>query len=90
MYIAAGKILVDDGTPIPPGAPAITPSIVFQSAVAIYGYLASVFVVQDVATFAREGYARKGTKGQVLLYLPINFSDQLIQIAALIQFKQTT
>jgi phage tail sheath gpL-like len=90
MYIAAGKILVEDGTPIPPGAPATTPSTIFQSTVAIYAYLASVFVVQDVATFAKQGYARKGQKGQVLLYLPINFSDQLIQIAALIQFRQTT
>jgi phage tail sheath gpL-like len=90
MYIAAGKILVEDGTPIPPGAPATTPSTIFQSTVAIYAYLASVFVVQDVATFAKNGYARKGQKGQVLLYLPINFSDQLVQIACLVQFRQTT
>lgn len=90
QFIASGKILVDDGTPIPPGAPATTPSIIFQSVVAIYAYLASVFVVQDVATFARNGYAQKGAKGQVQLYLPINFSDQVIQIAALIQFRQTT
>ena len=90
QFIAAGKILVDDGTPIPPGAPATTPSLIFQATVALYAYLASVFVVQDVATFAKNGYAAKGTKGQVLLYLPINFSDQVIQIAALIQFQQTT
>lgn len=90
QFIAAGKILVDDGTPIPPGAPATTPSLILQSAIAIYAYLASVFLVQDVATFARNARASKGQKGQVLLYLPINFSDQVIQIAALIQFIQTT
>ncbi len=90
QFIAAGKILVDDGTPIPPGAPATTPSLILQAAIAIYAYLASVFLVQDVATFAKQAYARKGAKGQVLLYLPINFSDQVVQIAALIQFQQTT
>ena len=61
-----------------------------QATVALYAYLASVFVVQDVATFAKNGYATKGTKGQVLLYLPIDFSDQVVQIACLIQFRQTT
>jgi phage tail sheath gpL-like len=90
QFIAAGKILVDDGTAIPPGAPATTPSLILQSAIALYAYLASVFVVQDVATFAQQAYATKGVKGQVLLYLPINFSDQVIQIAALIQFHQST
>ena len=86
----SGKILVSDGTPIPVGSPATTPSTVFQSAVAIYGYLASQFIVQNPATFAKNGYGRAGTKGQVLLFLPIDFSDQVIQISALIQFTQST
>jgi phage tail sheath gpL-like len=90
QFISAGKILVEDGTPIPPGAPATTPSLVFQAAVAIYAYLATQFIVQDVQSFAKNGYGAKGQKGQVLLYLPINFSDNVVQIAALIQFIQTT
>jgi phage tail sheath gpL-like len=90
QFIVPGKILVVDGTLIPPGAPATTPSLIFQAVVGMYAYLASVFVVQDVATFSKQGYASTGTKGQVLLFLPFNFSDQVIQIAALIQFQQTT
>lgn len=90
QFIAPGKILVIDGTTIPPGAPATTPSLIFQAVVAMYAYLASVFIVQDVATFSKQGYAASGTKGQVLLFLPFNFSDQVIQIAGLIQFQQTT
>lgn len=84
------KILVDDGAAIGPGSPATTPSLVFQAAVGIYGYLATQFIVQNVDSFARNGYGRKGSKGQVLLYLPIDFSDQVIQVAALIQFRQST
>lgn len=90
QFVDAGLILVQDGTPIGPGSPATTPSIILQSAIAIYAYLATIFVVQDVAGFAANATAASGQKGQVLLYLPINFSDQVIQVAALIQFKQTT
>jgi hypothetical protein len=56
----------------------------------MYAYLSSQFVVQNPATFATNGYAQKGQKGQVLLFLPIDFSDQVIQVAALITFQQTT
>jgi phage tail sheath gpL-like len=84
------KILVDDGAAIGPGSPATTPSLIFQAVCGMYAYLASQYVVQNSDTFAKNGYARKGQKGQVLLYLPIDFSDQVIQVAALIQFQQTT
>jgi phage tail sheath gpL-like len=90
QFIDAGLILVDDGTPIGPGSPATTPSLVLQAAIAIYGYLCTEFIVQDADAFAKAATASKGAKGQVLLYLPLNFSDQLIQIAALFQFTQTT
>lgn len=90
QIIAAGKILVANGTPIPIGAPAITPDLVFQSVVAYYSYLASIFIVQNPQNFAKNGYATLGQKGQVLLYLPFDFSDQVIQIASLIQFVQST
>jgi phage tail sheath gpL-like len=90
QFIASGKILVKDGTPIPMGAPATTPSLVFQAAVGVYAYLASIFLVQDPQTFAKNGYGTTGQKGQVLLYLPFDFSDQVVQIAALIQFQQST
>jgi len=90
QFISAGKILVADGTPIPLGSPACTPSDIFQAAVGIYAYLASIFIVQNPQTFAKNGYATTGQKGQVLLYLPFDFSDQVVQIAALIQFQQST
>ena len=90
QFIASGKILVANGTPIPMGAPATTPNLIFQAVVGIYSYLASIFLVQNPQTFAKNGYATTGQKGQVLLYLPFDFSDQVIQIAALIQFVQST
>ena len=90
QFIAAGRILVSDGTPIPLGSPACTPTQIFQAAVGIYSYLASIFIVQNPQKFAQSGYASTGQKGQVLLYLPFDFSDQVIQIAALIQFQQST
>jgi phage tail sheath gpL-like len=86
----SGKILVADGTPLNPGSPATTPSLIFQASVAIYGYLASQFVVQNPQTYAKNGYAKIGAKGQVLLYMPFDFSDNVIQLAALIQFTQST
>jgi phage tail sheath gpL-like len=84
------KILVDDGAIISAGSPATTPSLIFQAVCGMYAYLSSQFVVQNPATFATNGYAQKGQKGQVLLFLPIDFSDQVIQVAALITFQQTT
>jgi phage tail sheath gpL-like len=90
QFIAAGRILVDDGTPIPPGSPATTPSTILGAAIAVYAYLASIFIVQNPRTFAQNAYATKGTKGQVLLYLPIDFSDQVVEIGILVQFQQST
>ena len=90
QFIATGKILVANGTPIPMGSPAVTPSAIFQAVVGYYAYLASIFIVQNPQTFARNGYATTGQKGQVLLYLPFDFADQVIQIASLIQFQQST
>ena len=85
-----GKILVTDGTPIGVGSPATTPSLVFKAACGVYAYLCSQFICQNPQKFAQVGYGASGQKGQVLLYLPIDFSDQVIQIAALIQFVQST
>lgn len=90
QFITAGKILVADGTPIPLGAPAVTPTGIFQSVVAMYAYLASIFLVQNPQKFAANGYAQTGQKGQVLLFLPFDFADQVIQVASLIQFQQST
>lgn len=90
QFIASGKILVANGTPIPMGAPATTPNLIFQAVVGMYSYLSSVFLVQNPQTFARNGYATTGQKGQVLLFLPFDFSDQVIQVAGLIQFVQST
>jgi phage tail sheath gpL-like len=84
------KILVDDGNIIGPGSPAVTPSLIFQAVCGMYAYLCTQYIVQDSQTFAKNGYAQKGTKGQVLLYLPIDFADAVIQVPALIQFQQTT
>ena len=90
QFIQPGKILVVNGTPIPLGANATTPAMVFQAVVGYYGYLASIFLVQNPAKFAANGYGTTGTKGQVLLFLPFDFADQVIQVASLIQFVQST
>jgi hypothetical protein len=46
--------------------------------------------VQNPQTFARNATATVGTKGQVLLYLPLDFTDQVVNIAILAQFIQST
>ena len=90
QFIVPGKILVANGTIIPPGSPATTPAAMLASVVGIYAYLASIFVVQNVRQFAANAYATTGTKGQVLMYLPIDFSDQVINVGILVQFTQST
>jgi len=90
QFIASGKILVVDGTPIPPGSPATTPSAMLGAVIGIYAYLCSIFITQNAAIFARNAYAQPGTKGQVLMYLPIDFSDQVINVGILVQFRQST
>jgi phage tail sheath gpL-like len=90
QFIAAGKILVANGTPIGPGSPATTPNAILGAVIGIYAYLCSIFIVQNPATFARNAYATTGTKGQVLLFLPLDFSDQVVNVAILAQFQQST
>jgi phage tail sheath gpL-like len=90
QFIATGKILVSNGTPIPMGAPATTPNLILQAVIGMYSYLCSIFVVQNPQTFAKNAYAATGTKGQVLLYCPLDFADQVIQVAVLAQFVQST
>jgi len=90
QFIVPGKILVSNGTPIGPGSPATTPSAMLGSVIAVYAYLASIFVVQNVQKFASNAYATTGTRGQVLMYLPIDFSDQVINVGILVQFQQST
>jgi phage tail sheath gpL-like len=90
QFIAAGKILVSDATPIGPGSPATTPSLMLGAVIAIYAYLCSIFIVQNPLTFAANATAQPGTKGQVLMYLPIDFSDQVVNVALLVQFRQST
>ena len=90
QYIVPGKILVSNGTIIPPGSPATTPAAMLASVVGIYAYLASIFIVQNVRKFAANAYATTGAKGQVLMYLPIDFSNQVVNLGLLIQFQQST
>ena len=90
QFIVPGKILVSNGTLIPPGSPATTPNAMLGAVVAVYAYLASIFIVQNVQTFAQNATAGPGTKGQVLMYLPLDFSDQVINVGLLIQFQQST
>ncbi len=90
QFIASGKILVANGTPIGPGSPATTPNAILGAVVGIYAYLCSIFVVQNPQTFAQNATATIGTKGQVLLFLPLDFSDQVINIAILARFIQST
>jgi len=90
QFIVPGKILVSNGTLIPPGSPATTPNAMLGAVIAVYAYLASIFIVQNVRTFAQNATAGPGTKGQVLMYLPLDFSDQVINVGLLIQFQQST
>ncbi len=90
QFIVPGKILVSNGTLIPPGSPATTPNAMLGAVIAVYAYLASIFIVQNVQTFAQNATAGPGTKGQVLMYLPLDFSDQVINVGLLIQFRQST
>ena len=90
MFIDAGKILVSDGAIIGPGSPATTPSHILGAVIAIYGYLCSEFICQNPETFAANARASAGGKGMVLLYLPLDFADQVINIAILAQFTQST
>jgi len=90
QFIAPGKILVSNGTPIGPGSPATTPALMLGSVIAIYAYLCSIFIAQNPLTFAANCTAQPGTKGQVLMYLPIDFSDQVINVGILVQFRQST
>ena len=90
QFIVPGKILVSNGTPIGPGSPATTPNAMLGAVVAVYAYLCSIFIVQNVQKFAQNASATTGTKGQVLMYLPIDFSDQVINVGILVQFQQST
>ena len=90
QYIVPGKILVANGTIIPPGSPATTPNMMLGTAIAIYAYLCSQFICQNVQQFAANATAGSGAKGQVLLYLPFDFSDQVINVGILVQFRQST
>lgn len=90
QFINSGKILVANGTPIPPGAPAVTPNLILGSVIGIYAYLCSIFIVQNPNIFAANATAQTGAKGQVLLYLPIDFSDQVVNVGVLVQFRQST
>ena len=90
QYIAPGKILVANGTIIPPGSLATTPNAMLGTVIAIYAYLCSEFICQDLADFAANATASSGTKGQVLLYLPFDFSDQVVNVGILVQFQQST
>jgi len=90
QFIAPGKILVSNGTLIPPGSSATTPNAMLGAVIAVYAYLASIFIVQNMQTFAQDATAGAGTKGQALMYLPLDFSDQVINVGLLIQFQQST
>jgi phage tail sheath gpL-like len=90
QFIVPGKILVSNGTPIGPGSPATTPNAMLGAVIAVYAYLCSIFIVQNVQKFAQNASATTSTKGQVLMYLPIDFSDQVINVGILVQFQQST
>ena len=90
QYIAPGKILVANGTIIPPGSAATTPNAMLGTVIAVYAYLCSEFICQNLQAFAANARASSGTKGQVLMYCPFDFSDQVINVGILVQFQQST
>ena len=90
QYIVPGKILVANGTTIPPGSAATTPNAMLGTVIAVYAYLCSEFICQNLQAFAANARASSGTKGQVLMYCPFDFSDQVINVGILVQFQQST
>jgi phage tail sheath gpL-like len=90
QFIVPGKILVANGTIIPPGSAATTPNAMLGTVIAVYAYLCSEFICQNLQAFAANARASSGTKGQVLMYCPFDFSDQVINVGILVQFQQST
>ena len=54
---------MSNGTLIPPGSPATTPNAMLGAVIAVYAYLASIFIVQNVQTFAQNATAGAGNEG---------------------------
>jgi phage tail sheath gpL-like len=81
-------ILVADGTRIPPGSQMVTPTTIETSTVALYNAFADAGLVQNAAQFAENVVFTNAGGGVVTCLLPVQLANQLIAVAADLQFTQ--
>lgn len=87
--------LVSDGSRIPPGASMVTPSTIKFATIALYQQLATNGLpgipgglVQNPDQFAQQCQATNAGGGLVTMLLPVQLANQLINVAADVQFIQ--
>jgi phage tail sheath gpL-like len=81
-------ILVADGTRIPPGSQAVTPTTIETSTIALYNSFADDNLVQNASQFAQNVVFTNAGGGVVTCLLPVQLANQLIAVAADLQFTQ--
>jgi phage tail sheath gpL-like len=81
-------ILVSDGTSIPPGSQMVTPSTIEYATIALYNSYAAQGLVQNASQFADNVVFTNAGGGVVTCLLPVQLANQLIGVAADLQFTQ--
>ena len=84
----ANKILVSDGSRIPPGSSMTTAQLISLSAIAQYNGLCQQGLFQNAALFAKQVAYQNAGNGLVKLYLPMMVANQLRNVALLIAFSK--
>jgi phage tail sheath gpL-like len=82
------KILVADGTRIPPGSAMTTAQVILLSVIATYGNLCLQGLCQNAQQFSDQADAVNAGNGLVELYLPIQVANQLRVVAMLVAFSK--
>jgi phage tail sheath gpL-like len=81
-------ILVSDGTRIPPGSQMVTPTTISTATIALYNAFADAGLVQNATQFAQNVVFTNAGGGVVTCLLPVQLANQLIAVAADLQFTQ--
>jgi len=82
-------MLVDDGTPIPPGMSCASPMKIRAAAIAHYAEVQTAFLmVEDIAGFRAQLVVQRSSvdRNKVEILLPPNITNQLRTIAVLVDF----
>jgi phage tail sheath gpL-like len=82
------SILVADGTTIPAGSAMVTSQTIRFSIIALYAQQATQGLVQNPTQFAQQAAAQNAGNGLVTALLPVQLSNQLINVAMDIKFTQ--